>query len=136
MGTIKAIFKRVVKVEAFFGVMSTNTAFEVPLVAGDSGPKLQFTLLDEDQIPIAVSGVGSGVSLFLRRFQEHSRSNGGHEGCSGIDVAGGVWTYDLKDGDVSGSGTYFGDVQIRYSNGVVETAFEAVRFLVRPSNNV
>ena len=57
----------------------------------------------------------------------------GHEGLSGIDPANGKWLYVLKDGDVSGAGTYFGDLTVFYDNGLVETAFQPVRILVRES---
>lgn len=132
MQNIKAIFSRLVQVEVNVG-MSSN-AFEVPLVRGDTGPRLRFTITDDTGTPIAVSGSGSGVRLFMQRVQDEAHANPGHEACSGFDVANGQWDYSLQSGDVSAAGTYFGDIEISYSDGTVETAPEAVRFLVRENH--
>lgn len=129
---IKALFHRLLSVEV--RLRMDGNAFDYPLVAGDTGPKIRFNLLDEDGNPVLVSGTGSGVKLFLKQPHRSPHSNSGHEGCSAFDVVSGLWDYSLQPGDVCGAGTYFADVEATYSDGVVETAYEAVRFLVRSSN--
>lgn len=132
MPLIKTIFSRLVEVVVAIGA-NTN-AFEVPLVQGDTGPRLRFNLLDDTGTPIAVSGAGSGVKLYLQRVADGTHSNPGHEACSAFDVGNALWDYYLQPGDVSAAGTYFADVTIAFSDGTVETAPAAVRFLVRESN--
>lgn len=130
MSDVVAVLRGTLNLEVTFAMF--NTAHEVPLVAGDTGPRLRFVLKDEAGAAVAVSGAGSSVSLYLRRHGEDASSNAGHEGCSAFDVPQGQWTYELQAGDVSAAGTYWGDVQVQYEDGRKETAFEAVRFLVRP----
>lgn|GEM_PF-4978473 len=130
MINVIATFRNVLNLEVQLSVMS-NTAHEVPLVQGDTGPRLRFSVKDESGSPIAVSGVGAGVRLYLRKHGDDGNSNLGHEPCSAFDVAQGEWDYDLQPGDVSAAGTYWGDVEIAFDDGRRETAFEAVRFLVR-----
>ena len=108
------------------------TANQYGLVQNDTGPQLQFNLKDCDGYAINVSG--ATVKSFLKHVCATSHINLGHEGCSGVDPVNGVVSYNFLAGDLSGAGTYFGDIQIDYGNGVVETNIEAVRFLVRESN--
>lgn len=129
MNDVVATLRGTLNLEVTFSMF--NTAHEVPLVAGDTGPRLRFALRDEAGLPVAVSGGGAGVSLHLRRHGADEGSNAGHEDCAAFDVTQGQWTYDLQPGDVSAAGTYWGDVRVAYEDGRTETAFEAVRFLVR-----
>lgn len=131
---IKAIFGRLVQIEVI--VRMNSNVFEVPLVQGDTGPRLRFSLLDDTGVPVGVSGAGCGVKLYLHRVQDECHSNLGHESCSAFDVTNALWDYGLQTGDVSATGTYFGDVEITYSDGTVETAPQAVRFLVRENNKL
>ena len=132
MITVNTKFQRIVNLEIYVGIMSTNTAFEVPLVQDDTGPRLQFKVQDNSGAPIAVSGMG--VNFYLRGAFDPSHGNRGHEACSSVDFNTGLWSYSLQEGDVSATGTYFGDIEVAYADGNVETAYEAVRFLVRGNN--
>jgi len=132
MISINGYFNRTVTFDAYVGTMSSNLCFETPLVAGDTGPRLLFNVKDAAGAPITVSGMA--VNLYMRRYGNSTHSNTGHEGCSGLDPSNGIWIYSLQNGDVSAAGTYFADLEIVYDNGVVETAYEAVRMLVRDNN--
>lgn len=132
--TVKCRFQKTVNLEVYFQTMSSNTAFEIPLVVGDTGPVLRINLLEALDTPILVSGAGQ-VNFYMRRFQKSPHTNLGNEACDAVDVANGIWDYHFGAGDVSGgAGTYFGDVEIIFDDGTKETAFEAVRFLVRDNN--
>lgn len=128
---IAATLRGTLSLEVQLSVMGHNTAHEVPLVAGDTGPRLRFAIKDEAGAAVAVSGDGAAVRLYLRRHGDEHNSNEGHEDCSAFDVAQGQWTYALEASDCSGAGTYWGDVEVQYEDGRKETAMEAVRFLVR-----
>lgn len=132
MITVKTKFQRVLNLDIYVGIMSTNSAFEVPLVQDDTGPKLQFKVQDNAGTPIAVSGMG--VNFYLRGTFDKANGNRGHEACSSVDFSQGLWAYTLQEGDVSAVGTYFGDIEVGYPDGTVETAYEAIRFLVRSHN--
>lgn len=132
MINVKCRFQRVVNLEAYFGAMSSNTAFEVPLVQNDTGPALRFTLLDAAGEAIAVSGLA--VNFFLRRDDLDGPVNAGHTACIAFDPAAGRWDYAFEAGDLAELGTHWGDLEITYPSGVKETAYEAVRCLVRRNN--
>lgn len=131
MLNINAIFHRTLTVDAWVGKVS-NASFQHLLVRGDTGPKLQFNLLDEEGQIISVSG---GVDFFLRPAGvSGGHVNVGHEACSGVNPGEGQWVYNLAEGDLARSGTYWGDVRVAFDDGRVETAFEAVRLYVRDNN--
>lgn len=126
-------FQKYLTITAVLGQMGCSRT--INLVQCDTGPKLEFTLKDCDAQTV-LTGV-SGVSLYLSRVgcgSEHCLiSNTGHEGLSGVDPANGKWVYVLQEGDISGAGTYFGDLTVFYDDGLVETAFQPIRIFVRES---
>jgi hypothetical protein len=130
---IDVYFEKILSITAVLGRM--GCAKTINLVQCDTGPKLEFTLKDCSNNTI-LSGV-SGVSLYLSRVDcgdtHCAITNVGHEGLSGINPSAGQWVYVLQDGDVSGAGTYFGDLTVTYDDGLVETAFQPVRIFVRES---
>jgi len=128
MAAIDVYFKQTVQVCVVVGRMSNAS---INLVQNDTGPKLQFTIKD-CKGDLITEGV-SAVSFHLRKFCG-DKTNCGHELTSGVNVAAGLYEYCLSGGDVSAVGTYFGDVEIQYDNGLCETGFEAVRVFVRESN--
>ena len=125
---------RVIEVTVAVGRMS-NAAIQRTLVQNDTGPKLRLTLQDSYGNPLnLVSGV-QAVNFYLRPAHADDYVNVGHEACSGFDLANGVVDYAFQQGDLSGTGTHFGDVELVYDSGEKETSFDEVRFLVRPSNH-
>ena len=130
MQKIKTYFTRVAMAEVILS-MSGN-GFEIPLVQGDTGPKIRLTLVDDSGTPVAVSGAGQ-VKLYMAQ-PGLSHSNAGHEACVAYDAPNGLWDYNLEPGDVSAAGTYFGDIEIEFDDGTIETAPDAVRFMVRENN--
>jgi len=130
MSSISVYFNKMVNICARVGAMS-NASQQINLVQNDTGPKLRFTIKDcEGDI------IGSGVSAVLFHLAPFcgSKTNCGHEATSGVDVANGIYDYCLSGGDISGVGTYYGEVEIIYDSGKVETAFEPVRIAVRATN--
>jgi len=106
---------------------------QIGLVKNDTGPCLTFIIKDcEGNILTPSDGV-SGVNLYLRKSCSDVPSNCGHVGTSGLDPDNGKWVYCLSAGDISGSGTYFGDLEIVFDDGRIETGYEPVRIFVRDS---
>lgn len=134
MITVPLLFHRVLTLEAWMGGMSGagGTGIQNTLVKNDTGPQLKFILKDTEGALIATSGLI--VELFLKQYHEETHVNVGHEACSAYSIADAQYVYDLQDGDLSGTGTYFGDVRVTYPSGKKETAYQAVRFLVRDHN--
>ena len=131
MGCLTTVFfTRIIEICAKVGAMA-NASGDLNLVAGDTGPKLRFLLKDCDG-NLIIEGV-SGVNFYIKKYC-NGCTNTGHESVSGINVSGGVWQYCLEPGDVSAAGTYFGDLEILYDDGKVETGFSPVRILVRENN--
>jgi hypothetical protein len=130
MAIIDVFFNRVIDICVRVGSLS-NASQQIQLVQGDTGPKLQFTLKDCAG-NIIDSGV-SGVNFYLKKYCGPC-VNTGHTSVSGVNVSGGLYSYCLVSGDTVSAGTYFGDVEITYDNGKVETGFDAVRILIRKNN--
>lgn len=109
----------------------SNARQQITLVKDDTGPKLEFTIKDCDG-----NVIDSGVSAVLFHLKKYcgDKTNEGHEATSGIDVGNGIYQYCLVSGDISGVGTYFGDLEIVYDTGRRETGFTPVRVFVRESN--
>lgn len=129
MAAITVYFHRAYEICARVGSMSSSS--QINLVQDDTGPKLNFTIKDCEGNVID-AGV-SAVWFHLKRYCG-TKTNCGHEATSGVDPSNGKWSYCLSGGDISGVGTYFGDVEIIYDSGLRETAFESVRVYVRPGN--
>lgn len=125
-------FQRTVNLEVYVGTMSSNTAFEVPLVQDDTGPNLRLTVHDQAGQAIAVSGML--VNFYLRRYDQDGPVNAGHTSCIVFDQAAGQWDYNFAPGDLAELGSHWGDLEVTYPSGVKETAYEAVRFQVRRGN--
>lgn len=130
---IDIYFHKYLTIEAVLGRMGCNQT--INLVQCDTGPKLNFELKDCNALT-PLTGV-SGVNLYLAQVScgqtDCSISNEGHEGLSGVDPANGKWTYILQPGDVSGAGTYFGELSVIYDDGSIETSFSPIRIYVRES---
>jgi hypothetical protein len=133
---LDVFFQKSLTIEAVVNRMGCNKT--INLVQCDTGPKLNFVLKDCDNSSF-LTGV-SGVKLFMTR--SHSGcgsgedcliSNEGHESLSGVDPSQGKWTYILQEGDVSGAGTYFGELTAYYDDGSCETSFQPIRIFVRES---
>lgn len=107
-----------------------NIDFEVPLVEGDNGPLIEFLIVDEENEPVDLSG--KTVGFVFKRAGEFEAVNGAASGCSALEETGKA-VYAFGANDLSKPGTYFGDLVVSAS-GVSETASDAVRFVVRPSN--
>lgn len=128
MITTKVRFQRIVRVIVRFGM--EQITFEVPAVAGDSGPTLMFQCVDRSSQPINLTG--KIVDLYLRRSGASSRANIS-SACTITSAVAGEVTYVPVVGVLSQPGTYFADLTI--SDGVnSETAPEAMRIVVRASN--
>jgi len=131
---IDVYFQKIVNIEAVLGRMGCSKT--VNLVQCDTGPKLDFVIKDCDSQTF-LTGV-SGVKLYMSRVNgcgdgTCNISNEGHESLSGVDPANGKWTYILQPGDVSGAGTYFGELTVYYDDGSCETGFSPIRIYVRES---
>lgn len=109
----------------------SNSGQQINMVQCDTGAKLTFFLKDCGGNVIA-DGV-SGVDFFLKSACGGC-PNAGHTAVSGINVSGGVWRYFFQEGDLSGVGTIFGDVQVTFDDGTHVTGFDSVRILVRRNN--
>ena len=125
---------RVIEVTVAVGRMS-NAAIQRTLVQNDTGPILRLELQDSFGKAINLSTGVSGVNFYIRPAHADGHVNVGHEACSGFDLLNGVVDYSFQQGDLSGTGTHFGDVELVYDSGAKETSFDEVRFLVRPSNH-
>lgn len=132
MINITCRFQRTVNLEVFVGTMSSNTAFEVPLVQDDTGPNLRLTLHDAQGAVVSVSGLL--VNFYLRRYDQDGPVNAGHTSCVAFDPSAGQWDYSFAPGDLAELGAHWADVELTYPGGAKETAYEAVRFQVRRGN--
>lgn len=126
-------FQKYLSVEAVLGRMGCTK--NIYLVQCDTGPKLEFTLKNCENDAI-IAGV-SGVNLYLSKVgcsgPDCDITNSGHEALSGVDPSSGKWVYSLQSGDISGAGTYFGDLTVIYDDGTCETAYQPIRLTVRES---
>ena len=125
---VTSVFNRVVNRTVRFDVK--NTDFEVELVAGDSAPKIYFTCVGSDGLPINLSG--ANVFFAFKQPGDIAAVNA-DKSCDVTAPLSGVAVYSLKPADILRPGTYFGDVYIA-SGPIVETAPDAIRFVVRGSN--
>ena len=107
-----------------------NIDLEVDLVQGDSDPILEFTCLDFDNSPVDLTG--AAADLYLKRVNADSHANAS-TACVVTDAVAGKVQYQIQSGDLDDPGTYFGDLVITLA-GKSETSPEAVRLIVRPSN--
>jgi len=133
MAVATVFFNKSISIIMRVGAMSNVGQFN--LVRNDTCPKLKFIIKDCDGNILKPSTDGvSGVNFYLRRSCDDIASNCGHVGTSGLDPENGLWCYSLSAGDISGVGTYFGDLEIIYDNGCSETGFEPIRIYVRDDN--
>lgn len=131
LATTTIYFERFYNLFIRMGALS-NSGQQINMVQGDTGPILTFFLRDCDGN--IISNV-SGVNFYLKQHcGTGCPSNMGHTQVSGVNVSGGEWRYFFEPGDTSGVGIYFGDLEIVYDSGIVETGFDAVRLNVRKNN--
>lgn len=126
---VTSYFQRTAEVEVRFAMR--NQTFLLPLVKGDTGPLLQFSCKDEDGVPIDL--LDKDVYFYLKQTGEDDAVNEDHPDCVVTNASGGICTYQFVSGDLSSTGTYFGDLVID-DGSMVETASEAIRFEVRDAN--
>jgi hypothetical protein len=117
-------------IDVRFGVKQVDV--EVPLVVGDTGPRLEFNCINYfTNEPQDLTNKSVYFSMRLSGQNQYATPK---TLCSvsGPGVSG-VAVYDFASGDLLYPGTYFGDLSIT-DGSVTETAPEAVRFLVRERN--
>lgn len=127
---ISVYFHKVYNIRTVVGMMGSTSV--INLVQGDTGPKLCFQVVDCAGDPI-VSGV-SAVYFHISQVCGGEKTNCGHEQVSASDPSTGTYCYSLSGGDISGYGSYQGELELLYDNGTTETSFTPIRMFVRESN--
>jgi hypothetical protein len=124
-----AYFHRTIRRVVRFGMRNIDR--EINLVEDNAGVQIEVSCEDYDFNQIDLSG--KTVHLFIKRSGNFVTTNLAHTDCSITDYPGGKAVYTVRSEDFPEPGTYFGDVVIM-GGPHEETAPDAIRFLIRPSN--
>lgn len=102
---------------------------EYPLVCGDTLPRLDFALTNEDETPYDLTGWN--VNFYFRKAgYGEIASNLGHTQCVIDDAVSGSCHYDFQDGDIVSDGTHFGELELSQGDRRVTVPY-SFRFMAR-----
>jgi hypothetical protein len=106
------------------------TEESIPLVQGDTRPVLNFTIVDNQEPPVAINLTGHKVSFNFKK--KTSATYKFKRELLHIDDPNGRVGLNWVAGDLAESGAFQGEVEIVFPNGTIQTQAKAFTLIVRP----
>lgn len=104
----------------------------ITLRVGDTAPNLPITCTYDDGSVVDLSG--ATVRFKISNSDTGTRTNDAHNSCSVTSATGGLCTYDLAAGDIPSAGTYYGDTEVTFGTGEVQTQKQSQILVVLAKN--
>lgn len=90
----------------------------ITLRKGDTAPNIPITCVYDDGTVVDLTGC---TVKFKISDTNGTRTNDAHNSCTLTIAAAGTCLYDLFTGDIPNAGTYYGDTEITFASGEVQT---------------
>jgi hypothetical protein len=107
---------------------------KLELVENDNKPSYTFTVTDEDDVAIDLTG--STVNFYFKKMGAAALKNAGHTACVGVDLPNGIVRYDWANDDLDTPGLYEGELEVTYADTTVQTIIDTWQIRVRPEVEV
>lgn len=94
-------------------------ATTLKVVEQNTAPQYQITCQRDDGTIIDLTN----TTVTLNLYKGSTKTNTGHENCTIITAASGLVGWQPQTGDLSGPGSFKGDVQVTYTDATFEVLY-------------
>jgi hypothetical protein len=101
-------------------------------VVSNTAPAYQITAERDDGTVIDLTGCTVTMKLYRNKVQTNTTS--GHDACTLVTAATGIFSWIPKAGDLPSAGKYFGDVKVTYSDLTFEVLYNRFELKVRATS--